>query len=73
MSYLSDIHYLPDKNYHNVRCLNGSGHLIETHDLSKVTCKKCLDSLTCQDYWIDHFLKADLNKSMYEVVHGILL
>ena len=62
MSYLTDIHFKPDSDYHNVRCLNGSAHIKRTNDLTKVTCKKCLDTKTYQRFWIDYFSRRGNEK-----------
>jgi hypothetical protein len=49
--YLEQTHFLPIKNYSNVRCLNGSAHIKRSTDINDVTCPLCLNEETHKSFW----------------------
>ncbi len=45
------IHYTPLPNTRNVRCLNGSAHVLSSSDLKDVTCPLCVNPFTAHSFW----------------------
>ena len=59
------VHFRPFNDSGNVRCLNGDAHAIETTDINKVTCPKCLNPNTGKDFWHRHEMKhGNVHKNM---------
>ena len=56
-SYKNLIHYRPLPSVTlNVRCLNGSAHVLTSEDIESVTCPLCKDPLYAfSDFWADKF------------------
>jgi len=50
------IHYQPDPNNENVRCLDGFTKVRKTIDIKLVTCPMCLD-FTNNRFWVINKIK----------------